>query len=619
MSKRGRTIPITHMFVADFETCDAALVPEGEIADQRVWFAGIKNLATMKSTFFMNLDDFMTNILSRQDNQHREYAFHNLKFDGSYIIPWLLSNDYQVSLTKPHPGEFSVLVDERNAWYSITIQVTTRLKIYLWDSLKLFPSQLEYLPDIYHTPTRKVQEDQAFYERVRLPGYEPTEEEYGYLENDLGVLAETLNVHIGFYGIRFKKTQASQSFENFKDSFKAWKLRFPALSDEEDALIRPAYWGGISYVPPAKQGIDFWGVGVYDINSSYPHKIAERRLPYGECLSTKENTPPDMSKFWVAEVILSFSLKPDCLPCIPSKSITENRPITIDKWLHNSEGLVRMRLCSVDYYTIHESYDVNVVKWCWVKHWAQKRQLEMAQFVYRNNDLKVEHRKAAKLETDPHKRVEHLTIANRAKTDNNAFYGKFGEDIVKKGKTPYADDVEGVRWVMDRVDIQPERSRKYLPVAIAITAYGRQQLVEFANLMGPDFLYCDTDSIHYILQGGQEKIEAALKIGMIRTDDTKLGNWSLEGYMARGRYLRAKCYMEQDAMGVDLSTVAGLPADPHTGQGSKIRSCLNWDNFHIGHIIPADRSHKLCTIRTRTGDKLIPTDFTIQEKETIFS
>jgi hypothetical protein len=54
--------------------------------------------------------------------------------------------------------------------------------------------------------------------------------------------------------------------------------------------------------------------------------------------------------------------------------------------------------------------------------------------------------------SDPELGTEYNTKRNRAKIDNNAFYGKFGEEIIKEGKTPYLDEDpdELVRWEVDR-------------------------------------------------------------------------------------------------------------------------------------------------------------------------
>src|SRR5690606_8695389 len=133
---------------------------------------------------------------------------------------------------KPQPKQFTILVDDKNNWYSLTIQVTKRRKVTLWDSVKLFPTALEYLPDIYSTPTKKIREDQDFYTKHRPDGYKPDERDLLYFENDLQVPAETLNKHIELLGLRFKKTQASQAFYNFEQTFKAWKWRFPPLDTE---------------------------------------------------------------------------------------------------------------------------------------------------------------------------------------------------------------------------------------------------------------------------------------------------------------------------------------------------------------------------------------------------
>lgn len=623
MATRGKTVQLNNMYVADFETCDTDILDHIDkqgtrIYEQRVWLAGYKNLETMESTYFNNIDTFMESILSRGNNVNTEYGFHNLKYDGSYIVPWLLNNGYSSTKEKPQPKEFSVLVDNRNSWYSITIQVTKKRRVSIWDTAKLFPCQLEYLHGVYGTPTKKIHENEDFYNKVRPIDHVPTEEELMYFENDLQVPAETINAHIEHYGLQFKKTQASQSFYNFTKMFEAWKWRFPALTTEQDNSIRPAYWGGISYVPKDKAGKDYFDIGVFDINSSYPHKAAEKKLPYGNCVAEYgEGKHPDMSKFWVAEALVEFKLKPNKMPCIPSKAISEGRPLEIDKWVEDSEGVVKISFSNIDYKTIMESYDFKVYRWLWSMHWAWKVHREVAKFVYKNNDDKIKYKKLAKQCLDEVMKINYKTLSNRAKIDNNGFYGKFGEDIIKEGKTPYLQEDNGVKWEVDRIEEQSERARKYLPVAIAITAWGRQQLVQMANILGEHFLYADTDSIHYLMEG-HYKIEQAIKDGIFEVDDTRLGAWKFEGHMTRGRYLRAKCYMEELDNGEIEATCAGLPADKHSGQFSKKRSCLTWDNFHIGYKVPIEQANKLRTVRTRTGNKLVPVAFEIKEKTALF-
>lgn len=616
MAKRGRFADLGQMYVADFETCDSddvyKVTKEGEkIYNQRVWLAGLQNLESEEIEVFTNIDDFMKGVLKKRDNLNREVGIHNLKFDGSFIIPWLLNNGYTVSQNRPGPKEFSVLIDDRNNWYTIRVQVNTKRRVEFWDTLKLFPTPLEYLHLTYSTPTEKIQEDQYFYNYKRPLDHEPTERELKYLYNDLQVLTETLKAHIKFYGLRFKKTQASQSFYNFTQHFKAWNLRFPPLSEIVDVSIRPAYWGGISYVNPQYQGKDMEDIYVDDINSSYPYQLAYKKLPYGQPLAENgQGVHPDMSKFWVAEVLCRFKLRENKIPCIPTKAIIENRPLEVDKWLEDSDGVVRLVLCNIDYQTIHLSYDFEVLSWEWSIEYAWKVHPEVASFILENNENKIKYSRLAKNETDPHLKAEYQARSQRAKIDNNSFYGKFGEDIIKEGKTPHLVDGDVV-YVLDRKEILKEGKRKYLPVAIATTAWGRRQLVTMANALGKHFVYCDTDSVHF-LESGKKVIALNEKKGLLKIDPHELGAWDYEGHYDRARFLKAKCYYEEVEGKTPEVTLAGLPADKGTGPRSKTRSCCTWENFHIGLVIPGGNG-KLRTVKTATGNKLVETDFQITE------
>lgn len=611
MAARGQTAQLSQMYAADFESGDAWERVGDEVPDQRVWLSGLVNLQTLEVETWPNLDDFMTFALDRGDNNNREIAFHNLKFDGSFIVPWLFRNGWKATKDKPQPGEFSALVDERNNWYSIKVQVNKKRHVLFWDTLKLWPMKLEYLPRVYHTPTQKVKEPQEFYEKFRPEGYVPDERDMEYFIPDLMVVAETLIEHIKREGLRFKKTQASQAFANFEEFFPAWKRRCPPLSVELDELIRPAYVGGMAYVPPTYAGIDHYDIGVFDINQSYPYQWASKPMPYGVPEIENNPTAPKMNKFWVAELHAIFRVKEWHMPCVSMKQIVQGKPISSDKWVHDSEGVVKLRISSVDYATIAECYDFEVIKWIWVVYWPQKVHKEIRAFVEHNFKIRTESKQQAKVATDLETIQELLITADGAKKNNNSSYGKMGEEIVKKGKTPHdLGKHKAVRWVVDREDIQTEYKRKFLPMAIAITAYGRQQLCRFGNILGKYFLYSDTDSVHY-LRKGQLRITQAQRSKTIEVG-SKLGGWKYEGTYVRGRYLRPKAYMEQREDGTVEVTLAGLPADPHTGMGSKQRSCITWDNFHIGYEVPAHVSNKFRTIRTPTGDKIVPTAFRIR-------
>ena len=61
---------------------------------------------------------------------------------------------------------------------------------------------------------------------------------------------------------------------------------------------------------------------------------------------------------------------------------------------------------------------------------------------------------------------------------------------------------------------------------------------------------------------------------IIEIDDYKLGAWKLESKFKKAKFIRQKCYIEQDYDGNLNVTVAGLP--------KKLGKLINFDNFNIG-------------------------------------
>lgn len=79
-------------FTADFETTTDPL-------DCRVWAYGICSIESPDDVFLYgnNLDDFMKFC---QDTDNYTLYFHNLKFDGEFILSWLFEHDYKHVIDK---------------------------------------------------------------------------------------------------------------------------------------------------------------------------------------------------------------------------------------------------------------------------------------------------------------------------------------------------------------------------------------------------------------------------------------------------------------------------------------------------------------------------------------
>lgn len=109
------------------------------------------------------------------------------------------------------------------------------------------------------------------------------------------------------------------------------------------------------------------------------------------------------------------------------------------------------------------------------------------------------------------------------------------------------------------------------------------------------------DSIHM-----RELPEEELK-QFIDIDDYRLGAWKLESKFKRGKFLRQKCYVEEDYNGELNVTIAGLP--------HRLHKYITFENFKVGFSILASdttKDHKLTYKHVNGGVLLVETDFTIK-------
>ena len=119
-----------------------------------------------------------------------------------------------------------------------------------------------------------------------------------------------------------------------------------------------------------------------------------------------------------------------------------------------------------------------------------------------------------------------------AKLMLNALYGKFATNPNVKSKNPIFDG-ELVKYELGELE---ERDPVYIPLASFVTAYAREKTIRTAQQHAERFIYADTDSLH--LMG--EEIPENLAI-----DSVKLGFWDFESKFKRGRFIRAKSYIEE--------------------------------------------------------------------------
>ena len=226
IAKNFKLSYVRHM-VSDFETCYTS----EEKKDVRVWAWGILDILNGEYIDDNNISSFLDYIL--EDKNVYDIGFHNLKFDGSFIIPALYKRGLEyvpntVFLEKWENGEdvsnlFTHNITVLGQWFSIligkkkNINKSTPCFVHIWDTLKLFPMSLEEIGIQYNTQSKKVKVSQDFYLKIRPEGHILTADEREYLKGDLLPLAEALRQQLQQYGTIYR-TKASKSFQLFKEN-----------------------------------------------------------------------------------------------------------------------------------------------------------------------------------------------------------------------------------------------------------------------------------------------------------------------------------------------------------------------------------------------------------------
>lgn len=498
---------------ADFETTTNPL-------DCRVWSWGS-----------MAVDDYSDYVIGIGVGSYVAYMlsvpsvtyFHNLAFDGSFILDYILKDGYTWVAKNPGKGQFSTVISNTNKFYSITIVSKEGVKVELRDSLKKIPLPVRDVPKAFNLESSKGDID---YDMERPVGYLPTQEEWDYLYRDIFIMAQAMRIVLAS-GMK-RLTVGADSLAEFKSLHgRGFERTFPVLSKTVDDDIRLAYRGGIA-MPNKRWARKRVGRGiVIDKNSMYPWVMRTKLLPYGKPWWTE--VVDDDANLFILSLTFTAKLKPDHIPCIQIKrSIQFNS----QEFLEEVNEPTTVSITSVDLEMWQEQYDLKI--WAINGYWNFKG----VEGVF--NDY-IDKWMAVKANSTGGSR----TIA---KLHLNSLYGKFAKNTDVTGKRPILDDTGTVQYVMcDHEESNPV----YTAMGAFITAYARQDLIRSAQANYDRFLYCDTDSLHLL---GDEEPDLWLH-------PTELGAWKVEHDgepFDEAVFLRAKQYCERFGDHDDVH-IAGLP------------------------------------------------------------
>lgn len=498
---------------ADFETTTNPL-------DCRVWSWGS-----------MAVDDYSDYVTGIGVGSYVAYMlsvpsvtyFHNLAFDGSFILDYILKDGYAWVAKNPGKGQFSTVISNMNKFYSITIVSKEGVKVELRDSLKKIPLPVRDVPKAFNLDSSKGDID---YEMERPIGYLPSQQEWDYLYRDIFIMAQAMRVVLAS-GMK-RLTVGADSLAEFKSLHgRGFERTFPVLSKTVDDDIRLAYSGGIA-MPNRKWVRKRVGRGiVIDKNSMYPWVMRTKLLPYGKPWWSE--VQDDDADLFILSLTFTAKLKPNHIPCIQIKrSIQFNS----QEFLEEVSEPTTVSITSVDLELWQEQYDLNI--WAINGYWNFKGIEGLF------NDY-IDKWMAVKANSTGGAR----TIA---KLHLNTLYGKFAKNTDVTGKRPILDDTGTVQYVMcDHEESNPV----YTAMGAFITAYARQDLIRSAQANYDRFLYCDTDSLHLL---GDEEPDLWLH-------STELGAWKVEHDgqpFDEAVFLRAKQYCERFGDYDDVH-IAGLP------------------------------------------------------------
>ena len=563
-------------FTADFETSTW-------LSDESfVWAWAICEIGNVENIRIGNSIDTFMELIRREKNPI--ILFHNLKFDGEFILYWLMKNGYEYTEKKERKDKtFSTIISDQGLFYEIEVYFEVgkkTKKVTFQDSLKIINQSVDSIAKTFKLEESKLSID---YNKPRKRGHKLTKKEIEYIKHDVIIVAKGLD-YLYQMGLT-KMTAGSNALNEYKEIINKKKFDkiYHKLSFEADKDLRQAYKGGFTYLNPIYAGIDVGSGEVLDVNSLYPSVMYNALLPFGEPYFYDGKYEYDKAfPLYIQRITCSFKLKDGKIPTIQIK----HRQFLDNEYLTSSNGdIVALTLTNVDLDLFLEQYDVEDLKYlCGWKfkalHGLFKNYID--KWIGIKNEATISGNKG---------------MRQVAKIMLNSLYGKFATGMEVKSKIPYLEN-DIVKYKIT----EPERRNGvYLPMGAFITAYAREKTIRTSQAIktyslekyGEDlYCYSDTDSIHTLLP--IEELKQFCEI-----DDVELGKWKHESHFTKARFVRQKTYLEE-IDGEMKITCAGMP--------SRCYDQVEWNNFKVGMKVDG----KLRFKHVKGGVNLVEEEFTLK-------
>ena len=585
-----RNIAFEKTLCADFETT----IYEGQ-TDTKVWSAAFVELFTEDVIVERSIEGFFNKLYSI--NVNTIIYFHNLKFDGSFIMYFLLkTGEYSPAYIKTDNGvdwkndkelknnEIKYLISDMGQWYRILLKHNDIFYEFR-DSYKLLPFSLDAIGKSFDTKHKKLKMDYVGY---REPNGYISDEEMEYIKNDVLVLKEA--IEIMYNEGHNKLTIGSCCMREFKKVCN--KMQVVSKGDDKDKIIefnpvdkpiykkgyfpiypdlpylydieidenrfgvknageyvRKSYRGGWCYLAKGKENKVFHNGTTADVNSLYPsmmHSESGNYYPYGEPIFI-DHFDEEIKKYleenkfyYFVRFKTRFHIKPMKLPFL---SIKRNPLYPSNKCLETSNIYNKKNKEWYEYYIDKEGN-------------KQLAQVELT-LAWNEYNLFLEHYILWDTEyldccyfksavgmfdqyIDKYRKIKMESKGAKrtlAKLFLNNLYGKMATTTSSSFKIATIED----NRLKFKSVLQNNKRAGYIAVGSAITAYAREFTIRAAqaNYHGKNkkgFIYADTDSIHCDLEPNE--------IIGVKIDDRAFCCWKLESNWDEAIFARAKTYIE---------------------------------------------------------------------------
>lgn len=502
-----------------------------------------------------SLDEFFEKLLEWKVDR---CYFHNLKFDDSFIGSYL-KDDWTAMVGGWNIRSKSRLMSDMGVVYSDVLEFKGKKdpvshrpgkhKCELWDSHKIWSNQLRVIGKDFGVNKGGYEEPLRVGCDLRMKAY---------CLQDCHVMMTAMEYYFDMCkGLTHGKrphgwmTAASTAYnlcmEWARDRWggKITDSMYPACTEENGfpVWLREGYKGATPLLDEDIRGKVLEDVKVFDVNSMYPDKLKNNRLPGGKPIVVEPSMEvlekeAERGRIWFAKVRMCADVKEGHRPTYMLKRADPDGNIACPHIRDHEWGTyqvissIDMELLERDYENIHIEVEEAIVFNShvgfisgFIEHWYSIKE-----------EASIKGEKALKA---------------FAKLILNSLYGKFGANPEHRGAHyEYEGDIIRVK---DDLEVEVDKKPLYLPLAACTTAWARNMISITVNSIGFEHVaYTDTDSVHVHGLDNDDCFERIEGAGF-EIHGSKLGAWDYESRWKEAVYVRNKGYFHFGKM------------DKHTG------------------------------------------------------